>query len=220
MKPIADYFKKPELLAQAFCHRSYCNEHAGTQSNERLEFLGDSVLSLIISHRLYLLFPNLPEGELTNRRSNLVQTITLSQKSILLGLDKHLLLSHGEEESGGRKNFSLLANTFEAVLGALFLDSGIEACYRYLTDVFPDSELSLEYQPKDPKSLLQERSQSNGWGTPVYKLISQTGPDHAREFKLSVTVNNEEVAIGNGTSKQRAEADAAKIALRILFPGN
>lgn len=217
MKPIADYFKNPDLLAQAFCHRSYCNEHPGRESNERLEFLGDSILSLIISHRLYFMFPDLPEGELTNRRSNQVQTVTLAQKSVLLGYDTRLLLSHGEEDSGGRKNSSLLANTFEAVLGALFIDSGIDACYSYLTEVFPDTELGLPYQPKDSKSLLQERSQSNGWGTPLYHLISQTGPDHARNFILSVTVNDQEVATGVGTSKQRAEADAAKAALAKLF---
>jgi ribonuclease III len=218
MKPVVDYFKNPEFLEQAFRHRSYCNEHPGTESNERLEFLGDSVLSLIISHRLYLLFPKLPEGELTNRRSQIVQTISLAQKASELGLDQKLLLSKGEEDSGGRSNPSLLANTFEAVLGTLFLDSGIETCYQYLSDVFPDSELTSSTETKDPKSLLQEKSQSHGWGTPIYHLVSQTGPDHAREFVLSVNINNQEVCTGTGTSKQRAEIAAAKAALEKLFP--
>lgn len=212
------YFSNPANISAAFVHRSYCNEHPGTSSNERLEFLGDSVLSLVISHRLYILLPHVPEGDLTNRRSFLVQTSSLAEKSKLLGFDQSLLLSHGEEETGGRHNPSLLANTFEAVLGALFLDSGIEKCYAYLQEVFPDAELISDFELKDPKSLLQEKSQAAGWGTPTYRTVSVTGPDHAREFTLAVDINGKDEAAGVGSSKQRAEIAAAKAALDKLFP--
>jgi ribonuclease III len=218
MKSPADYFNNPANFQAALVHRSYCNEHLGIPSNERLEFLGDAVLSLIISDRLYRMFPELPEGELTSRRSYLVQTSSLAAKSKLLGLDQQLLLSRGEEDSGGRSNTSLLANTFEAVLGALFLDSGIASCYVYISHVFPDEELTAQTQTKDPKSLLQEQSQAHGWGTPIYKTLSASGPDHAKHFVLGVIVNGKEVAQGSGTSKQRAETEAAKMALDKLFP--
>jgi len=218
MKQVSDYFKNPDFFRQALIHRSYCNEHTGLESNERLEFLGDSVLSLVISDRLYRLLPDLPEGDLTGRRSYLVQTTTLAEKSLLLGLDQQLLLSKGEEETGGRHNPSLLANTFEAVLGALFLDCGISVCYEYLADVFPDTELTAHFPTKDPKSLLQELSQAKGLGTPVYETVSASGPDHAKNFILTVIINSEKVAQGSGTSKQRAETEAAKAALAKLFP--
>jgi len=218
MTPPADFFSDPALYRAALIHRSYCNEHPGETSNERLEFLGDSVLSVIISHRLYTLFPHSPEGELTARRSYLVQTTTLAQKSILLGLDAQLLLSKGEADLGGRANFGLLANTFEAVLGALFLDSGLEACQRFLDHVFPDSDLTADFDIKDPKSRLQEQTQGQGLGTPVYQTIDTAGPDHAKSFTVSVVVNDRTVATGTGASKQKAESQAAKAALAKLFP--
>lgn len=211
MKSISKY-------TQAFVHRSYVNEHPGKESNERLEFLGDSVLSLIISNRLYKLFPDLPEGQLTARRSYLVQTTTLASKALALGLDKLLLLSAGEQASGGRTNTGLLANTFEAVLGAMYLEDGLSSCEDYLLEVFPDSELLnlAPSQVKDPKSLLQERAQSQNLGTPSYKVLSAEGPDHARKFTVAVTVNGKQVATGEGTSKQRAEAAAATAAVAVI----
>ncbi|KKS32545.1 MAG: Ribonuclease 3 [Candidatus Amesbacteria bacterium GW2011_GWA2_42_12] len=202
---------------QSFIHRSYCNEHPGEQSNERLEFLGDSVLSLVISHRLYQLLPNSPEGDLTSRRSHLVQTTTLSTKAILLGYDKKLKLSKGEEESGGRTNPGLMADTFEAVLGALFIDEGLEACRKFLTEVFPDTELTADIQTKDPKSLLQEKSQAAGMGTPTYETVEAVGPDHAKKFTIAVVLAGKRVVTGTGNSKQRAETDAAGNALSKLF---
>lgn len=213
MKPVSQYFSQPQLLTHALTHRSYCNEHPGSQSNERLEFLGDAILSLVISDRLYHLFPHLPEGELTARRSLLVQTSTLAHKSQLLGLDQLLLLSHGEEELGGRKNPSLLANTFEAVLGALFLDSDLTVCRQYLETVFPDSEITALTQTKDPKSLLQEKAQATGLGTPVYQTLNSSGPDHAKKFTVSVLISGRSFGHGSGTSKQRAETAAAQAAL-------
>ncbi len=203
---------------QAFIHRSYCNEHPGKLSNERLEFLGDSVLSLIISTRLYKLLPNSPEGELTSRRSHLVQTTTLSGKSIALGFNKKIKLSKGEEDSGGRSNISLMADTFEAVLGALYIDSGLAACEKFLLEVFPDSELTADIQIKDPKSLLQEKSQAAGLGTPTYKTVDAIGPDHAKEFTIAVTLLGKPPVTGTGSSKQRAETAAAAAALVKLFP--
>jgi ribonuclease-3 len=218
---LSDYIKPGRLFTQALTHRSYCNEHPGYISNERLEFLGDSVLSLIISDRLYRLLPESPEGELTSRRSNLVQTITLAEKAKLLELDKQFLLSHGEEESGGRTNTGLLANTFEAVLGAIFIDSGVDVCYQFLEKVFPDQEiLSDKISVKDPKSLLQELSQAKGWGTPLYQILSASGPDHAKQFIISVTINNRIEATGSGLSKQKAETAAAAAALAKLSPSS
>jgi ribonuclease-3 len=216
---ISDFLKSEASLKEALTHRSYCNEHPGTAPNERLEFLGDSVLSVVISDRLFRLLPEAPEGELTARRSNLVQTNSLAEKSAELGFDSLMLLSKGEEDSGGRKNHGLLANTFEAVLGAIFIDSGIEACYRFLEEVFPDSEiLSEKISSKDPKSLLQEYSQSQGSGTPLYQIISATGPDHAKLFVISVSLNGTEKGRGEGPSKQKAETQAAQDAISKLFP--
>jgi len=211
MKSISKY-------TQAFVHRSYVNEHPGAASNERLEFLGDSILSLIISSRLYQLLPDLPEGQLTARRSFLVQTSTLATKAKELKLDQKLLLSTGEEQSGGRTNTSLLANTFEAVLGALYLEKGLSTCEKYLTEIFPDPEL-LNMSPsqvKDPKSLLQEKAQAKGFATPRYKTITTSGPDHAREFTVAVFIGSRKLASGQGNSKQRAESAAAASALNVI----
>ncbi len=219
MTNLADFITDCPLLTLAFTHRSYCNEHPGTLSNERLEFLGDSVLSLIISDRLYRLLPDRPEGELTSRRSHLVQTSTLAEKSLELQFNNHLLLSRGEEDSGGRTNQTLLANTFEAVLGAIFLEKGLATAYSYLESVFPDSEIiSEKIKAKDPKSLLQELSQAAGWGTPTYQTVSASGPDHAKSFVISVTLNSGVAATGHGPSKQKAETDAAQNAVKALFP--
>lgn len=213
----SSHFSDPALFEAALIHRSYCNEHPGATSNERLEFLGDSVLSLIISSRLYHLFPDSPEGELTARRSFLVQTSSLAAKAKGLGLDNFLKLSRGEEDSGGRQNTGLLANCFEAVLGALFLDSGLSACEKYLLKIFPDIELTSLSSLKDPKSLLQEKAQSMGWGTPVYKLVQSTGPDHAKTFTVEADLGQNRAARGSGSSKQRAESEAATAALAKYF---
>lgn len=206
-----------KLSKQAFIHKSYCNEHPGLESNERLEFLGDSVLSVVISERLYKLFPGSPEGELTSRRSNLVQTSTLAIKAKLLGLDKKLKLSRGEEDTGGRTNVGLLADTFEAVLGALFLDEGLTACQKYLLEIFSDSEILADGTLKDPKSLLQEKSQAAGYGTPIYRTVMAEGPDHAKKFIIEALVNNLQAGVGQGPSKQKAQTEAAIAALAKLF---
>lgn len=219
MKIVSSYFKNSANFQKALVHRSYCNEHPNTTSNERLEFLGDSVLSLIISHRLYTLLPDSPEGDLTARRSYLVQTSSLAQKAKDLRLDAKLLLSRGEEDTGGRTNTGLLANTFEAVLGALYLDRGQKSCEKFLFDIFPDSELLAEIaQTKDPKSLLQEKAQAKGLGTPLYSTLQAAGPDHAKVFTIAVHINGKLVATGQGNSKQRAETAAAQEALTAFAP--
>jgi ribonuclease III len=215
---LTDYIKSQSLLTESLTHRSYCNEHPGAVHNERLEFLGDSVLSLVISDRLFRALTSIPEGELTSRRSFLVQTTTLAQKSAELGLDKLLKLSKGEEESGGRTNPGLLANTFEAVLGAIFIDSGLDVCYKFLSEIFPDEILLSEaIKAKDPKSNLQELSQAKGWGTPVYQIIETSGPDHAKQFTISAIINGESQGVGTGASKQKAETQAAVAALTKLL---
>lgn len=210
--------KKTALTTVALTHRSYCNEHPGQTSNERLEFLGDSVLSLIISTRLYKLLPNTAEGELTARRSYVVQTSTLAVKASEEGLDKKIRMSVGEEESGGRNNPSLLADTFEAVLAAIYLSEGLDACEKYLHRIFPDAWLSSSLPTKDPKSLLQELTQAAGMGTPSYVTVESLGPDHARQFTVAAVLDNKQVARAMGTSKQRAETAAAQAALVKLFP--
>lgn len=216
---LSDFIKDKNLLTQSLTHRSYCNEHPKFSSNERLEFLGDSVLSIIISDRLFRLLSDSPEGELTSRRSHLVQTSTLAEKARQIGLPSQLLLSRGEEDSGGRENTGLLANTFEAVLGAIYLDGGIDRCHKFLDQIFPDAEITSDnLKIKDPKSLLQELSQAKGWGTPAYTTISSNGPDHAKTFTLSVSVNGHPIASGSGPSKQKAEIAAATLALQQLFP--
>jgi len=162
---------------------------------------------------LYKLLPGQPEGELTARRSALVQTSTLATKAKQLDLDRLLLLSRGEEDSGGRSNSSLLANTFEAVLGALYMDQGLAVCEEYLTDIFLDAELAQQEFVRDPKSNLQEQAQARGLGTPSYSTVATQGPDHAKQFTVAVAVKGQQVGIGTGNSKQRAEAAAAESAL-------
>ncbi len=212
-------FNQPHLIANAFVHRSYLNESKEfTQSNERLEYLGDAVLELVTSVFLFNRYPQYQEGMLTNLRASLVKTSTLAQLALELGLDKHLLMSKGEEEHGGRKNQSILADTTEALLGSIYLDQGLSAVERILTTyLFPKTEEiinNLEY--KDSKSLLQEIAQSKYKATPIYQLISETGPDHDKEFIMQVVINNRKYAQGKGKSKQAAQEEAAKRTLELI----
>lgn len=216
--PISSFFSDPAWLTTALTHKSYCNEHPGAKSNERLEFLGDSILSLIISIRLYRLLPHLPEGELTSRRSYFVQTSSLAGLAQNLGLDQLILMSRGEQDSGGRHNPNLLADTFEAVLAAMYLTDGLPACEKFLLSLFPDSTLTSDLPTKDSKSLFQEQSQAAGFGTPAYTTIKSVGPDHARQFTVAAQLGDKPIATATGTSKRRAEAAAAHAALAKLFP--
>jgi len=212
-------FNNQQLFEQAFTHRSFLNEtKEEVESNERLEFLGDSIISFVISQYLYNTYPKFDEGKLTNLRSLLVNTKSLAKIAQDLDFGKYLKLSKGEEDSRGRQNQSLLADSFEAFLGALFIDQGIENTGKFILEIFTPmiEELIKESSFKDPKSLLQELVQSRKQNSPLYKVLQEFGPAHDRTFVMGVYVNNELVAKGEGKSKQEAEEDAAKFALEFL----
>lgn len=208
-----------DLLSLAFTHRSYLNENADIKEhNERLEFLGDAVLELATSEFLYKKFPLIPEGELTAYRAALVKTTSLANVATKLGFGTQLKLSKGEEMSGGRQNSSLLADTFEAVVGAIYLDQGFGPAVTFLaTHLFPEIDRIIDQKLfKDFKSSLQEYVQAHGSSSPEYKVIDETGPDHSKIFTIEVRVDNKQVATGSGKSKQEAQQQAAKCALEKL----
>ncbi len=212
-------FKNKQLFEQSFVHRSYLNEtKKKLSSNERLEFLGDSVISFIVSQHLYNKYPNFDEGILTNLRSLLVNTKSLALCAKELNFGNYMLLSKGEEESRGRQNQSLLADSFEAFVGALFLDRGTEVVSDFLSQVLlPKADLYVKNKAfKDPKSLLQEKVQSQRQTSPVYKVISEQGPAHAKIFTVGAYVDKVLMGKGEGKSKQEAEENAAKEALISL----
>lgn len=209
----------PALLEVALTHRSYVNEHKNVQThNERLEFLGDAALEVAVSEFLYHKFPEKPEGELTALRSALVRTTTLAQIAQSLKLGEKLRLSKGEAASGGRNNQALLANTFEAVVGALYLDQGLSAVGEFLeANLFPHITRIIEQKlHKDFKSSLQESVQSQGKDAPSYQVIKESGPDHSKQFTIAVYVDRRAIGTGTGKSKQEAEQQAAKSALEKL----
>jgi len=208
--------KDKKLFEEAFVHRSYLNEaKTKISSNERLEFLGDSIISFVISDYLFTKYPDLNEGNLTNLRSLLVNTKSLSEIARELEMGQLLKLSKGEEESKGRENATLLENSFEAFVGALFLDQGLSGVSKFLKDVlFPKIQNLVDKKAfKDPKSLFQEKVQAQKQGAPVYKVLEEVGPAHAKTFKVGVFVSGKKMGEGIGKSKQIAEESAAKIAL-------
>lgn len=210
-------FKNKKLQELAFTHKSYLNEaKEKISSNERLEFLGDSILSYVVSQYLFNKYPNFNEGSLTNLRSLLVNTKNLAEISRELNFGDYLILSKGEEESKGRQNQSILANTFEAFIGALFLDRGIEKVSEFLNKVLlPKADFFVKSKSlKDAKSLLQEKIQAQKKGSPIYKVIDEKGPAHAKTFTVGAYVNDKLIAKGQGPSKKRAEEEAAKEALK------
>jgi ribonuclease-3 len=209
-------FKNQALFEQAFTHRSYLNEAKGNiSSNERLEFLGDSILSFLVSEYLYKEYPQYNEGILTNLRSLLVNTKNLGTIARNLDFGSLLKLSKGEHEAQGRENQSLLADSFEAFVGALFIDQGIAAVAKFVdqTLLIGVKEFVEKKSFKDPKSLLQEHTQAKKLGSPLYKVTHEEGPAHAKIFTVSVFVANKIVGEGKGKSKQEAEEQAAKQAL-------
>lgn len=215
--------KNTRLLKQALAHRSYLNESQEFKtSNERLEFLGDAVLELVVSEFLYKKYAQKNEGQLTRLRSKIVCTKTLSLLSNQLNLGKLLMLSKGEEASGGRENPTLLANTFEAVIGALYLDQGKGSVRTVLKEILFDrlDQVLEQSSPDDFKSQFQEIIQAREQPTPVYKLIKTFGPDHDKVFKVAVLVNDKTIATGTGPSKQKAEQEAARIALEKIKKGD
>jgi len=208
-----------QLFEQAFTHRSYLNEAKNElESNERLEFLGDSILSFVVSQYLYETFPSFDEGILTNLRSLLVNTKSIANAARTLEFGQYLKLSRGEEESKGRENESLLANSFESFIGAVYLDQGIEEVREFIGEMlFPQiDEIVRKKAFKDPKSLLQEFVQARKQSSPVYKVVNEEGPPHAKIFTIGVFVNQTQIGMGAGKSKQQAEEEAAQKALIYL----
>ncbi len=212
-------FKDKALLKRAFTHRSYLNEHRdeGLEHNERLEFLGDAVLELVATEHLYTRFPEKNEGELTALRSALVNTNTLSDAAASLSMNDYLLLSKGEAKDQGRARAFLLANTFEALVGALYLDQGYDAARLFITaHLFPKIEEIIEKRLwQDAKSHFQEKSQEEEGVTPTYTVMRETGPDHDKKFVVGAYIKNALIAQGEGRSKQEAETDAARSALEV-----
>jgi len=218
-KKIGFSFSSKTLLKTAFVHRSYLNEHKKYKgpSNERLEFLGDAALSIVVSTFLYEKLPNATEGKLTTSRASLVRTETLAKIATSLSLGKHLVLSKGEEDTGGRENPSILANTFEALVGAIYLDRGIAKVGEFLKKtVLSDWKSLIESAVPDNKSRLQEFVQRKYHVSPIYKLISSWGPDHARQFEIGVFIGEKKMGRGTGNNKQSAAQNAAKDALTRL----
>lgn len=211
-------FKDTDLLRQAFVHRSFINENPGFDlpHNERLEFLGDAVLELVVTEYLYETFPN-PEGELTNWRASLVNGAMLAVLAKEIGLEKYLFLSKGESKdiNGKARNY-ILANCFEALIGSIYLDAGYkkasEFIHKYLIPRLPEILEKQLYQ--DPKSKFQEIAQEKLGITPSYKVLSESGPDHNKEFEMGVYLDKEMIATAQGTSKQEAQVNAALAALK------
>lgn len=212
-------FNDPNLLKEAFTHRSYLNESKeALRSNERLEFLGDAILSFIVSTHIFKLRVSDEEGDLTNLRSYIVKTDSLAKAAQNLKLGEKLYLSKGEEISGGRNNPQLLANTYEAFLGGLFLDQGTEVARKFVEETLLNlfEEELKSGPPKDAKSRLQEVSQTQRKVSPIYRILSTSGPDHARRFTVGVFVKGKQLGQGSGSSKQEAEEEAAEEALKKL----
>lgn len=210
-------FKNKQLFDQVFIHRSYLNETTQKlESNERLEFLGDSILSFIVSSHIFKKYKTSKEGQLTSIRSVLTNTETLYEIGKELGLGDLLKLSRGEEAGGGRKNKTILANTLEAFIGGLYIDQGIEAARKFIEDnIISLAEKIIESQGlKDPKSALQEKIQENLRESPVYNVIQEEGPDHDKSYIIGVYIGEKLLAEGVGKSKQEAEKSAARNALQ------
>lgn len=212
-------FNDIRLLVEAFTHRSYLNEHRGTgmRHNERLEFLGDAVLELVITEYLYAKYPDEPEGRLTAYRSALVNTNSISDAASDWGMNDYLLLSRGESKDTGRARQYILANTFEAVIGAIFLDQGYDAAKEFIAKSLFDmlDEIVGKRLWQDAKSRFQEEAQERTGITPNYEVIRESGPDHDKSFEVGVYIGSDLVTKGVGRSKQDAEQAAATAALLI-----
>ena len=210
-------FKNKALLRTAFTHRSYINESKGTrlEHNERLEFLGDAVLELVVTDFLFREYPGKPEGDLTTYRSALVNAVTLSEVAGNLDMNDFLLLSRGEAKDTGRARQFILANTFEAVVGAMYMDGGYEVAKKFIDVVLLSfaEKMIARGNLVDAKSTFQERAQDKIGITPSYKLMKESGPDHDKRFTIAVFVGQEQIATGEGQSKQEAEQNAAQKAL-------
>ena len=217
---IGYHFKNISLLQNALTHSSYANErwHNSLLSNERLEFLGDSILGMLVAEYLFRNFPDRPEGELTRMRADMVCEKTLAGVAEKIHLGQHLLLGHGEEQGGGRSRESILADAVESVIAASFLDGGMEAALHFIkTFILVEVPVS-QLHNMDYKTKLQELVQQKKNQVLSYKLVAETGPDHDKHFEVSVSLNGQEVGRGEGRSKKRAEQEAARLAIAMLFP--
>jgi len=214
------FFQRAYLLEQVFTHLSYLNENPGFDrpSNERLEFLGDSILNLIVTEKLYREFPGLTEGDLTEIRSSLVCRDTLARLASSLKLGNWLLLGRGEEANGGRAKTSNLANTMEALIGALYLDQGLVKARRFaLNQLRPElDKIKAGQTAQNYKALVQEFIQGQGRPTPIYRLVQTSGPDHSKQFTAEILVEGEALGRGRGKSKKTAESQAARAAWEKL----
>ena len=213
-------FRNITLLQNALSHSSYANErwHDSLKSNERLEFLGDSILGMVTAEYLYRSFPERPEGELTRMRADMVCERALAAVAERIGLGNHLLLGHGEEAGGGRNRDSILADAVESVIAACFLDGGMDAARQFI-NTFVLTEVPVKkLRNADYKTALQELVQQKKNQTLSYMLVGESGPDHDKQFRVEVSLNGRVIGTGEGKSKKRAEQDAAKAAIEMLAP--
>ena len=212
-------FHNITLLQNALTHSSYANErwHNSLLSNERLEFLGDSILGMLVAEFLYRTFPDRPEGELTRMRADMVCEKTLANVANRIHLGDHLLLGHGEEQGGGRSRDSILADAVESVIAASFLDGGLDAALKFIKTFILVEVPVTQLHNVDYKTRLQELVQQKKNQVLTYCLLGESGPDHDKEFAVSVSLNGETVGKGSGRSKKRAEQDAARAAMKALF---
>lgn len=210
-------FRNRELLEQALTHRSWANEQGWEANYERLEFLGDAVLGLIAAEWLYREHPELPEGRLSKRKAVLVSRPALARHARRFELGDELRLGVGEERSGGRTKASLLADSLEALFGAIFLDGGLDAVRKVIQPLLQRTEDEREHRRhQDAKTRLQELTQARGWDLPEYRLLAETGPDHDKTFSVECRVAGERTGLGEGRTKKLAEQAAATAALEVL----
>ena len=212
-------FHNISLLQNALAHSSYANErwHNSLMSNERLEFLGDSVLGMVVADHLYRNFPNRPEGELTRMRADMVCEKALAQIAGRIGLGGHMLLGKGEEQGGGRSRDSILADAVESVIAACYLDGGMDAAVAFIRQFVLVNVPVSRLNNADYKTALQELVQQKRNQTLVYTLVGESGPDHDKKFEVELTLNGQVVGKGIGSSKKRAEQAAAHAALEALY---
>ena len=213
-------FKDISLLQNARAHSSYANErwHNSLMSNERLEFLGDSILGMMVAEYLYRTFPDRPEGELTRMRADMVCEQTLAAVAGRIDLGRHLLLGNGEEQGGGRTRNSILADAVESVIAASFLDGGMDAARQFIQKFILVEVPVKKLHNVDYKTGLQELIQQKKNQVLTYTLVGESGPDHDKRFDVEVKLNGKMVGLGSGSSKKRAEQDAARDAMERLFP--
>ena len=219
-KAIGYRFRDITLLQNALAHSSYANErwHNSLMSNERLEFLGDSILGMTVADYLYRNFPDRPEGELTRMRADMVCEKTLAAVANQIGLGRHLLLGHGEEQGGGRSRESILADAVESIIAACYLDGGFESAGAFIRSFILCHVPVKQLQNVDYKTKLQELVQRKKNQVLTYALVGESGPDHDKSFLVEVSLNGSVVGQGSGRSKKRAEQDAARAAIERLFP--